>query len=1110
MTLGNQELQSYLQAFDFTNLLVNGMGWDYYDSETQIATVDDFDYTLTLVAQKRGFGVWRCSANDDGEIPVYPIRRKIENQIAKLNVEHMVIFVDADETKQIWQWVKREIGKRPAYRETIYYKWQTGTRLLQTFQELIFTLEEEPELSMTAVTSRVRDAMDVEKVTRRFYDKFKKQLTEFQSFIEGIDDLGDKEWYASIMLNRMMFIYFIQKQGFMDDDLDYLRNRLNKVQKTSFGNGSRPFQDFYRVFLRRLFHEGLGQPENKRDAELVDLLGKVPFLNGGLFDPHDLEDKNPNISIPDKAFRKLFDFFNQYQWRLDDRPDRDDNEINPDVLGYIFEKYINQKQMGAYYTKEDITGYISRNTVIPFLFDAAKKSDHIAFSPEVGVWPLLQNDPDNYIYPAVKHGITCTYKPHEEPQPIHKPFELPDDIAAGIDDVSKRDGWNTPAPEQYALPTETWREVIARRQRYFEIHTKLAAGEVQDINDLITLNLDVERFAEDVITMSEGPDLVRAFWKAVSTVSVLDPTCGSGAFLFAALNILEPIYTACINGMQGFVDDLEITGRPYHPSALSDFKKVLEQVGRHPNIPYYILKSIVLNNLYGVDIMPEAVEICKLRLFLKLAAQLENYDHIEPLPDIDFNIRAGNTLVGFTSLDAVRSAMRTVKNKGEDQGKMMSEDDKETLTRIEEDARIANQTFDNFRRQQTWLNGELTTVDKGELRQLLNKLRNELDRYLASEYCIDPDNRSEYGDWLDSHQPFHWLVEFYGIMNRGGFDVIIGNPPYVEYSKVKETYTIKDYETESCRNTYAFVIERSAAMNGTLGRTGMIVPNSAICTDRMAPVQKSLLNANTTWISSYAIRPCKLFDGAEQRLCIYLTRQGKSIKGLFSSHYHLWYDTFRPCLFQNIEYGNTHATSNSILKVKSLTETNILSKLQPFKPLSTYLRREGEELYFHNAPGYWIRAMDFAPYFWNERDGQKTSSHVKTLNLKNKGDSVVTVAALNSSCFYWWFMIMSNCRDLNLREIETFPLGLEQMDQDTKKRLSDLTDELMADFKQHSYRKETMYRTTGKVIWEEFDVKPSKPILDQIDYVLAQHYGFTNEELDFIINYGIKYRMGIK
>ena len=82
-----------------------------------------------------------------------------------------------------------------------------------------------------------------------------------------------------------------------------------------------------------------------------------------------------------------------------------DNEINPDVLGYIFEKYINQKQMGAYYTKEDITEYIGKNTIIPFLFDAAEKKCPIAFKPESFLWRLLRDDPDRYIYAAVRQGV---------------------------------------------------------------------------------------------------------------------------------------------------------------------------------------------------------------------------------------------------------------------------------------------------------------------------------------------------------------------------------------------------------------------------------------------------------------------------------------------------------------------------------------------------------------------------------------------------------------------------------------------------------------------------------------------------------------------------------
>ena len=162
------------------------------------------------------------------------------------------------------------------------------------------------------------------------------------------------------------------------------------------------------------------------------------------------------------------------------------------------------------------------------------------------MWRLLRDDPDRYIYSAVGHGVTWNARQPEAPVPLDIPFELPDDIAGGIGDVAQRGGWNAQAPEKFALPTETWREVVARRTRYAEVRDYLASGKVQEISDFITLNLDVERFAGDVISQSEGPELLRAFWHAMRDVSVLDPTCGSGAFLFAALNILEPLYTACL------------------------------------------------------------------------------------------------------------------------------------------------------------------------------------------------------------------------------------------------------------------------------------------------------------------------------------------------------------------------------------------------------------------------------------------------------------------------------------------------------------------------------------------------------------------------------------
>ena len=230
--------------------------------------------------------------------------------------------------------------------------------------------------------------------------------------------MADREWYASVMLNRLMFVYFIQRKGFLDGDHNYLRNRLDRCKKEQ---GKDKFYTFYRYFLLRLFHEGFGKRRKDRAPDLEKLLGNIPYLNGGLFDVHELEKPDrygKDIQIPDKAFERVFDYFDEWQWHLDERPLRNDKEINPDVLGYIFEKYINQKQMGAYYTKEDITEYISKNTVLPFLLDAARAKCKVAFENPNGptVWDLLRENPDRYIYPAVRHGLPGTTCPTTQPK----------------------------------------------------------------------------------------------------------------------------------------------------------------------------------------------------------------------------------------------------------------------------------------------------------------------------------------------------------------------------------------------------------------------------------------------------------------------------------------------------------------------------------------------------------------------------------------------------------------------------------------------------------------------------------------------------------------------
>jgi len=1094
--LHRQRAQKYLQQFDFESLFIEELGWDTVDRVTLPFDVDGEAFEVISIAQKRGFTVFRCLTS---EIPARPIRVKLDRQLTDYSKSHLLVFGDEGKTRQTWMWVRQEPGKPLAPRFEQYQVGQSAERLLQKLEALAIAFAEEEKLTLVEVAQRVKKAFDVEKVTKKFFTRFEKEHGQFLKFIDGIQSEFDRTWYASLMLNRLMFVYFIQKKKFLDGDINYLRNRLKWCQAEW---GTDTFHSFYRQFLLKLFHEGLGQPG--RDAELDKLLGKVPYLNGGLFEVHQLEEKyDDTLQIPDTAFEQVFNFFDEYDWHLDDRPLRNQNEINPDVLGYIFEKYINQKQMGAYYTKEDITEYISKNTIIPFLFDAAQKSCKIAFKPDGVLWALLRENGDRYIYEAVRQGVD---------------LELPAEIAAGIEDVAQRDGWNKSAGAGFALPTETWREHVARRKRCIELRQKLAAGEVTQINDLITYNLDIRQFAQDVITSCESSDLLKALYQAIEQVSVLDPTCGSGAFLFAALNILEPLYTACLERMQGFVDedDLRLSREADAKPRYEKFRTTLAEMAKHPNPRYFVLKSIMLNNLYGVDIMEEATEICKLRLFLKLVAQMEpqpkqaNFG-LEPLPDIDFNIRAGNTLVGFASLDEVRKAIKQ-------DGAQLKLDFQDDASRIDEKAELADRAFQRFRQMQTEFGmdaGDFRGAKK-DLRRRLAELNDELNRYLAREYGIDINNPAAFEKWRASHQPFHWFVEFYSIIHRGGFDVIIGNPPYVEWAKIKNYKVLSNqYSTESCGNIYTAICERSYKLLQKTGTIGMIIPMSCISTERMQALRDTwTLHKLTGYISNYSgdAHPSVLFEGVKFRLSILIQLNNK-LQKTYSTHFYKWLPEARNQLFYLIEYnqfGIDLIQNGLIPKITRQTYSSILIKyLQQDQRISNSISKDySYAVYSHRIVAHFVKAFDFIPFFRNERDGTKKSEDYKIFSIKSEAHRHALAAVLNSNTFYIWFAFYSDVYHCGREIILSFPCNLQRLTQDFGQQLGKVNSMLMEDFRKNSVRRSIPYKTTGIVEYDEYYPRLSKPIIDEIDRVLAQHYGFTDEELDFIINYDIKYRMG--
>jgi methylase of polypeptide subunit release factors len=1087
-----------LRGFDFRKLFVEELGWDHHTARLEILA-DGQCFRLAGVAEKRGFQAFICEPSSTGRIPDYGTRRKIERQVTKSAHEHLIIFIDAPRTTQVWQWVKRELGKPAACREHTYDKSQPGDALIQKLQSLLVSFEEEEILTLVDVTGRARAGFDIERVTKRFYERFKTEHAAFMRFLKGIPDEEMQRWYISVMLNRLMFIYFIQKKGFLNDDQNYLRTRLAESR-------DRGKDRFYKDFLCPLFFEGFAKKPQERSQSINKLLGKIPYLNGGLFLRHQIEEAHgKDIQIADAAFEKLFSFFEQYHWHLDERPLRADNEINPDVLGYIFEKYINQKQMGAYYTKEDITGYISQNTVIPFLFDAAQKKCKIAFEGEHSIWRLLQTDPDRYIYPAVRRAVIGA-DGSVVPETV-----LPDFVQKGMHDPRARmfdKRYNLgeaiiPDAEgnNLALPTETSREYVERRKRCLELRAKLAAGEVRAINDLITYNLDMRQFAQDVIETSEGPELLRAFYHAIEQMTVLDPACGSGAFLFAALNILEPLYEACLDRMEVFLEELERSGEKHRPEKFSDFRKILERMAQHPNRRYFILKSIILNNLFGVDIMEEATEICKLRLFLKLVAQIEDVTKIEPLPDIDFNIRAGNTLVGYATYADVK---RAVSSKLDFAGAMQ---------RIEEKAQDVDRLFALFRQQQTEIGGEVAPKDKQELRERLRVIEDELNDFLAGEYGVKTRNKEAYRRWVDSHKPFHWFIEFYGIMAEGGFDVVIGNPPYVEYRDVVAEYTVRGYQTESCANLYAFASERGLQLLADGNRLGYIIPVSSVCTDAYLPLLRVLTASGPLWVSNFNDRPGRLFEGLEHsRLAIILPTKGKGDSRIFSTKYHRWHTVARPYLFETINYISAAdlRREGAVPKLSSPVGGSILSKvLSEARSLAFYCDKQGKHaVYYTRKLSGFVQILDFVPRMYDRNGRSREPSELKAVCFPSEQAGYAFLAVLNSSLFYWLLTLYSDCRNLNKREVYGAPFGFDRASAGTLKELTVLAHQLMSDMKQKSQMLEMHYENHGTMKIQCILPKLSKPIIDEIDRVLAKHYRLTDEELDFIVNYDIKYRMG--
>ena len=1041
-------INTYVDEGRFTDLFVEGLGWDRPRGRprTLAVTTDSGTLTVEEVATYRGITVWEC-----GQIPDGRGQRLVDREARNASDERLVIFHDGQ--RQEWRWPQAKDTQGTGASRLVLHEHTVGRpnpALAQRLSQIEIGLDEEG-VSVVEVGRRLRRAFDAEKVTNRFYKAFKLQHEALCDAITGLEDGGEDamtsevRWYASLLLNRIMFIYFMQKKGFLDDDVDYLRNRLIRIRGMQRSGSPESFYDFYKHFLLPLFHHGLGHPERAKaidDSSIANLIGDIPYVNGGIFSVHPLEEAN-DIAVPDSSFESLFDFLDGWQWHLDDRLTGDPNEINPDVLGYIFEQFINNKQQGAYYTKEDVTGYMTDNALIPVFLD------RICEKTGINPWHNLVRQPSRYIWDSVAYGLET---------------EIPSNIASERG-VWPRPSWDMSKPDEtIALPGESWWEVVQRREYYADLCKRLAAGEVSSADDAVTANIDLLALAVDTVDAVDSPDDIASLWEILSSLKVIDPTCGSGAFLFAALVTLEALYGAVLDAARLHVQT----------SPTSDAKRIVDEANGHSSASYYILKHAALNNIYGVDLMPEAVEIARLRLFLKLMSRVSRRDEIEPLPDLEFNIRPGNILVGAVDDESIANAasLETV----------------ESVHEVLNHVREAAEVYRTFADAQS--SGDVAAVDehRNELRQIASQGRSRLNQWWFTRNA-EAAGSSTIEQYVDAHRPFHWPIEFPEVFSSGGFDVVIGNPPYVNRRNVH--YRFSGFVTDGAPDIYAPCIERSIQICKPNARLAMIVMLSLQFSRSFVDLRRVIRTRMVSiHCSSFGLWPNGLFSGVGVRNSILIARrQDCEYSGrVFTTAPVRWPAENRPHIFSLLQYSDATDLIDSVggdwprTGDRGVRDFLVAMQGVPGK-FGEALVGNDSRVGFKKTSLYFISAFVDNPPAYDDDHSPIEQSQIGDLTVQSGLEEVV-IGTLVGKLFCMWWGAKGDLFHVTNTVIEAFPIAPSRLTTGEQEVLAQLGAAVHENLKANA----TFTRYAGRWLGS-YDSRRIHNVTDEFDAQLLRAVG---------------------
>ena len=608
----------------------------------------------------------------------------------------MAVFHSPDKTKWRFTLVIREFteaftvaDKKPESYTYVFGSGEKGRTAAERFYQLAFVQEKTlPDLEQ---------AFSVEALSKKFFDQYKEVYQLFTKHVEEPSRLSlfpaeNKETQQKLardfvkkMMGRIVFLYFLQKKGWMGCETAW-NNGDEQFMQHLFESAT-PDNNFYSSYLEPLFFDTLNRRRENQNEECIiagKSYGKVPFLNGGLFER---EDKHPDLLTLDwNIFQRLFEVLNSYNFTIiEDDPDYKEVAVNPEMLGHIFENLLeDNKDKGAFYTPKEIVQYMCQESLIEYL------------TTQIGEKGEYDNE-------ALSLGV---------------------------------------------------RELVMK----------------QEFTALNDLDQRADRYVLE----------------ALRTVKVCDPAIGSGAF---PMGILHEIFR-----MVEFLQE----DRDIFPAIW----------GMAEWNPARVKEEIIQHSIYGVDIEKGAVDIARLRFWLSI---IIDEDEPRPLPNLDYKIVIGNSLL----------------NKFEDQVIDIEWDVTGTQVKTETQAFLERRSAllrQISKKQETYFGAPSSkrTALAQEIKDLkIDILTNQLEIKIEKDGIREEPKQHNFAKkkdhakamllhletrkWQDTiaklsgirgtDQPFghfDWELDFPEVLNpiinsdaeRRGFDIVIGNPPYIRVESV--------------------------------------------------------------------------------------------------------------------------------------------------------------------------------------------------------------------------------------------------------------------------------------------------------------------------------------